>query len=175
MGDGTQAATVETESQAGESKPPPAPAPSPPANPMGRVTLVVLLLGIGLYGYHLLADRLTPYTDQATVQAYVVNLAPDISGRVKAVNVVDNQHVQAGQVLFTIDPERYQIAVRTAEAQLASAGQSVGASAAALGSAQARLASSQANLINTQQQTARVFQLVERGSARALSPSALGR
>lgn len=130
---------------------------------MARVTLAVLLLGAGLYGYHLLADRMTPYTDQATVQAYIVNLAPDIGGRVKTVNVVDNQHVRAGQVLFALDAQRYQIAVQSAEAQLASAGQSVGASTAALASAQARLASSQANLLNTQQQTTRILELVDRG------------
>lgn len=166
MADGSQSTKVDTETQSEDPKPsPPSPplAPKPQANPMGRVTLVVLLAGLGLYGYHLVADRLTPYTDQATVQAYVVNLAPDISGRVKAVNVVDNQHVRAGQVLFTIDDERYQIAVKTAEAQLASAGQSVGASTAALASAQARLATSEANLANAEQQTARVFELVNLG------------
>jgi multidrug resistance efflux pump len=159
MGDGSQPTTVETAPQAAENKPPPA----SPASPMGRTTLVVLVLGVGLYGYHLLADRLTPYTDQATVQAYVVNLAPDVSGRVKAVNVVDNQRVRAGQILFAIDPERYEIAIKSAEAQLASAGEAVGASAAALASAEARLATSEANLINVQKQTARVFELVERG------------
>jgi multidrug resistance efflux pump len=156
MGDGSQSTTVEAAEQAPEAKP-------PPANPMARVTLAVLAVALALFVYHLFADRLTPYTDQATVQAYVVNIAPDVGGRVKAVNVVDNQAVKAGDVLFVIDPERYQIAVETAEAQLASAGQAVGASTAALTAAEARLAASEANLANVRQQTKRVFELVDGG------------
>ena len=81
-------------------------APKPPANPVRIVTLVVLVLAAVIFVYGLFADRLTPYADQATVQAYVVSLAPDVSGRVTAVNVTDNQPVRAGKVLFAIDPER---------------------------------------------------------------------
>jgi|GraSoiStandDraft_4_1057263.scaffolds.fasta_scaffold25614_3 multidrug resistance efflux pump len=162
MGDGSQTTTTpktETDTPVGEAKPPPPAAP----NPMARVTIVVLVLAIALFGYHIIADRLTPYTDQATVQAFVVNIAPDVSGRVKAVNVTDNQSVKAGQVLFVIQPERFDIALETAQAQLASAGQAVGASSAALVSAQAALASAEANLANVKQQTRRVFALVEQG------------
>src|SRR5258705_6592334 len=137
--------------------------PRPPANPIRTVTLVVLLLSAAIFVYGLFADRLTPYTDQATVRAYIVNLAPDVSGRVTAVNVTDNQPVKTGKVLFAIDPERYQIAVESAEAQLATAGQAVGASTASLASAEARLAVSEANLANAEKQTARVFELVDRG------------
>src|SRR5688572_10985152 len=100
--------------------------PAKPKNAIRQLTLVVLLMSIALFVYGLIADRLTPFTDQAAVQAYVVTLAPDVSGRVTTVNVVDNQPVKAGSVLFAIDPERYQIAVETAEAQLAGAGQAVG-------------------------------------------------
>jgi multidrug resistance efflux pump len=161
MGDGSQSTTAEAATEVREDTPPPP--PTPPANPMARVTLIVLAVAIALFAYHLLADRTTPYTDQATVQAYVVNIAPDVSGRVKAVNVVDNQKVKAGDVLFTIDAERYQIAVETADAQMASAGQAVGASTAALAAAQARLAVSQTNLVNEKLQSARVFELVDKG------------
>src|SRR5436190_20031313 len=120
MGDGSQPTTVEAAEQAPRPAPDPAPEPAPeqppppkapPANPMAKVTIVVLLLAVVLFVYNLFADRMTPYTDQATVQAYVVNVAPDVGGRVKAVNVVDNQKVKAGDVLLTIDAERYQIAV----------------------------------------------------------------
>ena len=163
MGDGSQTTTTEPAKPVlEEAKPPPRP-PRPPANPMARVTLVFLALAIVLFAYHLIADRTTPYTDQATVQAYVINVAPDISGRVKTVNVVDNQAVKAGSVLFTLDPERYQIAVETADAQMASAGQAVGAAEAALAAAQARLVVSQTNLVNVKLQSARVFSLVDQG------------
>ena len=137
--------------------------PRPAANPIRRLTLIVLLLAAILFVYGLFADRLTPYTDQATVQAYVVNLAPEVSGRVKTVSVVDNQTVKAGAVLFSIDPERYEIAVETAEAQLATAGQGVGASTASLAAAEARLAVSRANYENAKAQTDRVMDLVGKG------------
>ena len=137
--------------------------PRPPANPIRRLTVIVLVLAVVLFVYGLFADRLTPYTDQATVQAYVVSSAPDVGGRVKTVNVVDNQQVKAGAVLFTVDPERYEIAVDTAEAQLATAGQGVGASTASLAAAEARLAVSQANFENARAQTDRVMDLVGRG------------
>jgi len=140
-------------------------AASPPApkNPIRRLTGIVLLLCAGFFIYSLFADRLTPYTAQATVQAYVVRLAADVSGRISAVNVIDNQIAKTGEILFEIDRERYEIAVETAEAQLAAAGQSVGASTAALASAEARLAEAEAKLINIREQTARIFELVKKG------------
>jgi multidrug resistance efflux pump len=134
-----------------------------PANPIRRITIVVLLLAIVIFVYGMISDRLTPYTDQATVQAYVVTVAPDISGRVVAVGVVDNQSVKAGQILFVLDPERYEIAVDSAEAQLSTAGQAVGASTANLAAAEARLVVAEANLVNVEKQSARVFELVRSG------------
>jgi multidrug resistance efflux pump len=151
--------TVEFEPTAPET---PAKAKTPP-NKVRRATLVVLLLCVVLFVYSMIADRLTPYTDQARVQAYVVRMAPDVSGRVEKVNVVDNQVARTGDVLFEIDRERYQIAVDSAEAQLAAAGQSVGASTAALASAEARLAEAEAKLTNAQEQTARIFEMVKKG------------
>ncbi|WP_119270574.1 HlyD family secretion protein [Taklimakanibacter deserti] len=147
-----------------EAEAPPAPAKTKaPANPVRRATLIVLLLCAALFTYSIIADRLTPYTDQARVQAYVVRMAPDVNGRVEKVNVVDNQIARAGDILFEIDRERYEIAVESAKAQLAAAGLSVGASTAALASAEARLAEAEAKLTNTQEQTARIFEMVKKG------------
>lgn len=134
-----------------------------PANPVRSITLILLLLGFGLFAYSLIADRLTPYTDQATVQAYVVKVAPDVSGRITSVNVIDNQIARTNEVLFAIDPERYQIAVDIAEAKLATAGQNIGASTAALVAAEARLAEAEAKFINVRDQAARIFELVKKG------------
>ena len=127
------------------------------------MTVAVLVLCVALFVYSLVADRLTPYTDQATVQAYVVRIAPDVNGRVMAVNVIDNQIAMTGDVLFEIDPERYEIAVESAEAQLAAAGLAVGASTAALAGAEAALAEAEAKLANIQEQTARIFDMVKKG------------
>ncbi len=60
-----------------------------------------------------------PRTDDAFVDADVVHMAPDVSGRVVALNVHNNQAVRAGDVLFTIDPEPYRLQLGQVRAQLA--------------------------------------------------------
>jgi membrane fusion protein (multidrug efflux system) len=60
-------------------------------------------------------------TDDAYVQAARTMISSDISGRVVAVEVHDNQRIAKGDVLFRIDDRPYRIAVEEATAQLASA------------------------------------------------------
>jgi multidrug resistance efflux pump len=134
-----------------------------PRDPVRRWTLIVLALILVLFLYSLIADRLTPYTSQATVQAYVVRMAPEVAGRVIEVDLTDNQKVKAGDVLFRIDPQPYAIALEQAEAKLAGVGQAIGASTAAVSSAQERLVTAQAMRDNTREQVARVLELVEKG------------
>ena len=134
-----------------------------PSDPVRRWTLIVLGLIVILFLYSLIADRLTPYTSQATVQAFVVRMAPEVAGRVIEVNVVDNQKAKAGDVLFRIDPQPFEIALQQADAKLAGVGQAIGASTAAVSSAQERLVTAQAKRDNTREQVARIFQLVEKG------------
>src|SRR5438105_14330 len=66
------------------------------------------------------------YTDDAYVTSDFVEVAPYISGRIASVNVVDNQTVKKGELLATIDPTPFQLALNEkqakkteAEAQLA--------------------------------------------------------
>jgi multidrug resistance efflux pump len=134
-----------------------------PRDPVRRWTLVVLGLIVVLFLYSLIADRLTPYTSQATVQAYVVRMAPEVAGRVIEVNVVDNQKAKAGDVLFRIDPQPFEIALQQADAKLAGVGQSIGASTAAVGSAQERLIEAEAKRDNVREQAKRILVLVEKG------------
>jgi membrane fusion protein, multidrug efflux system len=60
--------------------------------------------------------NLLPRTDDAYLQADVVHLAPDVSGRIVELDVRDNQAVRRGQVLFRIDPVPYQLRVAQAQA-----------------------------------------------------------
>jgi membrane fusion protein, multidrug efflux system len=60
-------------------------------------------------------------TDDAYVQAARTMVSTDISGRVVAIAVHDNQRVTEGQVLFKLDERPYRIAVEDAKAQLAAA------------------------------------------------------
>src|SRR5207342_2435191 len=76
---------------------PPAAAEAPPAahaSPVRRIVKIVALLLLLLYVYDVIADRITPYTSQATVDTFLVQIAPEITGRVSYVGVTDNSNVR---------------------------------------------------------------------------------
>src|SRR6266487_2141377 len=117
---------------------------------VGPVLFALFLIGLVL---HTLFDRLTPYTSEATLQAPVVGVAPNVSGTIVSVRVQDNQPVHAGDRLLRIDPQRFEAAVKQAEANLSDATQRVGASTAALAAAAAKVSDAKANLANERAQT----------------------
>ena len=57
-----------------------------------------------------------PWTRDGTVRAYVVTMAPEVSGRIVGLPVTDNQFVRKGDPLMVIDPTNYAISVRLGEA-----------------------------------------------------------
>ncbi|WP_084676959.1 efflux RND transporter periplasmic adaptor subunit [Massilia niastensis] len=57
-----------------------------------------------------------PWTRDGRVKAYVVQVAPDVTGQVTRVHVHDNQQVNAGDLLFEVDRARFELALRQAEA-----------------------------------------------------------
>ncbi len=58
-------------------------------------------------------------TDDAYVDAEKVGISTDVAGIVQSVEVTDNQHVTAGQVLYRLDPRQFQIALDSAKSNLA--------------------------------------------------------
>ncbi len=76
---------------------------------------LILLVG-GLY-YWVSGGRYVSTTD-AYVQANVLNVATDVSGVVETIPVHDGEAVRAGQVLFRLDPLKFQLAVDQARASL---------------------------------------------------------
>ena len=134
-----------------------------PRDPVRRWTLIILAAIVALYLYSIIADRMTPYTSQATVQAFIVRMAPEVSGRVQEVPVSDNQKVKAGDILFRIDPQTYEIALKQADARLASVGQTIGANTAAVAAAQERLIEAQAKREHIVEQSNRTLELVKKG------------
>src|SRR5215468_6411692 len=136
--------------------------PSRSRDPLRRWTLAILVLCVLLFGWTLIADRLTPYTSDASVRTFVVRIRPEVSGKVIEVGVRDNQIVRTGDLLYRIDPTPFLIAVESAEAKLAAAGQAVGASTAGVDAAQAQLVEEIAQRTNVREQAARVFELVRK-------------
>ena len=54
-------------------------------------------------------------------------ISTDVSGIVQDVDVTDNQHVTAGQILYRLDPRQFQIALDNAKANLAQTALSIDA------------------------------------------------
>jgi multidrug resistance efflux pump len=138
-----------------EDAPSPQPA-QPAADPAKKGIKWVLLLIVVSLAWYLLADRFTPYTQQARVGAFVIPVAAEVAGRVIRVNVRNNQDVKAGEVIFEVDPQPYQIAVDRARADLESTRRQVGASTAGIASAQASLRAAQANELKAKQDNQRL-------------------
>jgi multidrug resistance efflux pump len=80
------------------------------------VTLTAGFVGWNLWDYYLR----DPWTRDGRVQADVVGVAPDVSGLVSSVRIVDNQMVRQNDVLFVIDQARFGLALRQANAIVAS-------------------------------------------------------
>jgi multidrug resistance efflux pump len=131
-------------------------AAAPEGEPVRKWTLRILILCVVLFIGYLTADRLTPVTSQARIHSLVVPVAAEVSGIVVEVAVENNQKVQAGDVLFRIDDSAYRLAVASAEANLQSARQATGASAASVEAARAGVASAEAALKRAQQDTSRL-------------------
>jgi len=89
---------------------------------LGRiaVTLVTVAIAaiVGWYLWDYYMER--PWTRDGRVRADVVQVAPDVSGVVSRVNVADNQRVHRGELLFTVDQDRYRLAVDQSKAMVES-------------------------------------------------------
>ena len=59
-----------------------------------------------------------PRTNDANVRANIVGIAPNVSGQIIELKVVDNQEVNEGDVLFVIDPRPFEIELERAKANL---------------------------------------------------------
>jgi multidrug resistance efflux pump len=100
---------------------------SPPSKPaetrdgraaLGRaikwaILILALVLVLVVYHFH----EVYPRTDDASVTANIVGIAPRVSGPINRIAVTDNQFVKAGDLLFEIDAVPYQDAVDKAAAQ----------------------------------------------------------
>ncbi len=87
--------------------------------------LFILLIVVVLVVYYVLADLYTPFTTDAYVQAYVVQVAPRVEGQVVRVCVHENQAVSKGDLLFEIDCRPFEHRVALLEAKRVEAIQQV--------------------------------------------------
>lgn len=83
------------------------------------IALPAVIFGGGFY-YWMTSGRYEE-TENAYLEQAKISIASDISGRVVSVDISDNQHVKAGDLLFQVDPEPYRIALNKADASVAAA------------------------------------------------------
>lgn len=76
------------------------------------LVVVAVFAGLELWRYYML----TPWTRDAKIRADVVIVAPDVSGWVRELKVHDNQEVKAGDLLMSIDKDRFEAALEKANA-----------------------------------------------------------
>lgn len=81
------------------------------------VTLAFCLIVL-LVVYYVSTDRITPMTRDAYVQAFVIQVAPLVSGEVTEVFVENGSAVKKGDPLFRIDPRSFQFEVDRLQAKL---------------------------------------------------------
>ena len=95
------------------------PAESGPRRIIGRLIGAAIVLGALIaVVVTLLQWETRPQTDDATVRANFVGIAPQVSGHIIELHVRDNQQVKEGDLLFVIDPRPYEIALERARATL---------------------------------------------------------
>ena len=78
---------------------------------------LALLAGGWMWNYYMQS----PWTRDGKVRAELVDITPQVSGRITRLAVKDNQFVHQGQLLLTLDPVPWQMALDNADAQLSKA------------------------------------------------------
>jgi multidrug resistance efflux pump len=91
-----------------------------PWNIVSQVIVVIIPI-VGLTALILTLNVVAPSSSDVRVIKYVVNIVPQVKGRVIEVPVDPNRLVKKGDVLFKIDPTPYQLQVNALEAQLSNA------------------------------------------------------
>ena len=125
-------------------------------DPVRKWVLIFAAFCLVLLAWYMAADRYTPFTTQARVNAFVVPIAPQVAGEIVSVEVRTNQMVKKGDLLARIDPTRYELAVAAAEAQLALTQQSLRVSSSTVDAARAALDAAKAALLKDTQNEARL-------------------
>jgi len=142
-----------------------------------RLVLLVVLPALAAligFGFYLSGGRYVS-TDNAYVGAQRVLITPDVSGKIVHVAVIEGQHVNPGDELFTLDAEPYRLAVQQAQAKLAAARSDYDKAKSTLGSLTSLAELAQKNVALKQRDVERKSQLfASRAGSQADVDTAMG-
>ena len=138
---------------------------TPPSRWRRPLMLAAPILVIVAALYYYLSGGRYETTDNAQLQAGMVSVAPAISGRVKSIDVRENQFVRRGQVLFTIRADSFSAAVAEAEAELANARAEIGSRQAGYQESLSDIRTAETRLAFAQGEAARQKALLAEGIA----------
>ncbi|WP_447590796.1 HlyD family secretion protein [Aquipseudomonas campi] len=118
---------------------------------------IVALIVIALFAHWLLIGRFFESTDNAYVQGEITRVSSQLSARIDQVLVNDNQHVEKGQLLVSLESADFQLALdraratlATREAELTQAQSRLDQQASLIAASRADVGAGQANLNRTQ-------------------------
>lgn len=134
-------------------------------NIMRRILMLggVFIVLTGCAWFYLHSGRYIA-TDNAYIKAAKILITPQVEGTITSVSVTDNQQVQAGEVLFVIDPASYQIALDEAKADVANAYTQIEQLKAQYRQKEEDLAKAQVEVAFTEDEYNRRVELAERGA-----------
>jgi membrane fusion protein, multidrug efflux system len=125
--------------------------------PLRIVGLLIVGLAIAIALFTLEQTNIHPRTDDATVFANLIGIAPQVDGPIVRLYVKDNELVKAGQVLFQVDPTPYEYTLQkaisdqaTLEKQILDEERIIAGQRSAVGSAQATVSTSQARVSSSE-------------------------
>lgn len=110
-----------------------------PDQQFARLVRIAMFGFAFIFIYFLIADLKMPVTTESMATRSITKVAPQVSGRIKAVHVHNNQMVKKGDVLFDIDSRPFELAVNEARLALEQARQNNQELDAALEAAQANV------------------------------------
>jgi membrane fusion protein, multidrug efflux system len=137
-----------------------------------RLRKVLMFGGVGLFlaiagAFYLWGGRYVS-SDDSYVHANKLMVSTDVSGLVKTVNVRESQQVKAGDILFTLDPLPFQIALDNAKATLAATVEDVESTRAQYRAALGQIAAEQAQLTVNRQTYIRYLALAKDNAIAAM-------
>lgn len=135
------------------------------------IIAIVIILSACISGWFTLkTSRLNPLSEDAVLNANIVNISSSVPGRIISLNVVENAQVKKGDILLAIDPHTYQQAVEQAradleiaEATMSTQHRTVVAERSNSGISQDQISSAEANLKLATQSLARLQPLEAKG------------